>query len=53
LKPGIPGVKIKNMIASSGDLLVRNEDDFWRLPEDGLWEVVATEIFRLAIRRSW
>jgi len=28
------------MIATSEDLLVRNEDDFWRLP-DGLWEVVA------------
>jgi len=29
------------MIATSEDLLVRNEDDFWRLPDDGLWEVVA------------
>jgi Uma2 family endonuclease len=29
------------MIATSEDLLVRTEDDFWRLPGDGLWEVVA------------
>ena len=29
------------MIATSDDLLVRTEDDFWRLPGDGLWEVVA------------
>ena len=32
---------MKDMIATSEDLLVRNEDDFWRLPGDGLWEVVA------------
>jgi len=29
------------MIATSDDLLVRTEDDFWRLPGDGLWEVAA------------
>jgi Uma2 family endonuclease len=32
---------MKDMIATSEDLLVRTEDDFWRLPGDGLWEVVA------------
>jgi Uma2 family endonuclease len=32
---------MKGMIATSEDLLVRTEDDFWRLPGDGLWEVVA------------
>src|SRR5260221_3698154 len=32
---------MKDMIAPSEDLLVRTEDDFWRLPGDGLWEVVA------------
>jgi Uma2 family endonuclease len=30
---------MKDMIATSEDLLVRSEDDFWLLP-DGLWEVV-------------
>ena len=35
------GYIIKDMIATSEDLLVRTEDDFWRLPGDGLWEVVA------------
>src|SRR5260221_3428568 len=32
---------MEDMIATSEDLLVRTEDDFWRLPGDGLWEVVA------------
>ena len=32
---------MKDMIATSDDLLVRTEEDFWRLPGDGLWEVVA------------
>src|SRR5436189_2696502 len=32
---------MKDMIATSEDLLVRTEDDFWRLPGDGLGEVVA------------
>ena len=32
---------MKDMIATSEDLLVRTEDDFWRLPGDGLWEVVS------------
>src|SRR5439155_23324978 len=32
---------MKDMLATSEDLLVRTEDDFWRLPGDGLWEVVA------------
>jgi Uma2 family endonuclease len=32
---------MKDMIATSEDLLVRTEDEFWRLPGDGLWEVAA------------
>ena len=37
------------MIATSEDLLVRTEDDFWRLPGDGLWEVVAERAILLPL----
>src|SRR5262249_17072567 len=38
---------MKDMIATSEDLLVRTEDDFWRLPSDGLWAVVAGRAIHL------
>src|SRR5437016_13941417 len=40
---------MKEMIATSEDLLVRTEDDFWRLPGDGLWEVVADRAILLPV----